>query len=79
MGPATTWPMEVMLMEIGRYVRVRWYPDVDAATKWPEDLGRICTDVELDPKGDLDLIPAMRFFGLENCYVRFSLPSPYAS
>ncbi|RPD57463.1 hypothetical protein L226DRAFT_524978 [Lentinus tigrinus ALCF2SS1-7] len=54
--------------EVG-YVRVRWYPDVEATRKWPDDLGVIICDVELGPKGDLDLTRAMRQFGMENCYV----------
>ncbi|KAI0700979.1 hypothetical protein C8T65DRAFT_656988 [Cerioporus squamosus] len=50
-------------------VRIRWYPDVEATRKWPDDLGVIWVDLQRGPEGELDLTPAIRYFGLENCYV----------
>ncbi|TFK85939.1 hypothetical protein K466DRAFT_653994 [Polyporus arcularius HHB13444] len=51
------------------WVRLRWYPDVEATRKWPDDLGLVWVDLQRGPEGGLDLTPAIRFLGMENCYV----------
>ncbi|OJT13279.1 hypothetical protein TRAPUB_10172 [Trametes pubescens] len=56
------------------YVRVKWYPDVEAPLKWPAGLGDLWADLPTEPDSSLDLRPLKRMWGMENCYVMLAGP-----
>ncbi|KAI0753325.1 hypothetical protein C8Q80DRAFT_1055124, partial [Daedaleopsis nitida] len=50
-------------------VRVKWYPSAEAMRAWPEGFGELWVDLPLEQGGTLDLRPAIRLWGMENCFV----------
>ncbi|KAI0629639.1 hypothetical protein C8Q77DRAFT_1161217 [Trametes polyzona] len=57
-------------------MRVEWFPNEEAANRWPDGLGKLWTDLPLDADDNLDLSPLKRLWGMDNCYVLLPAPGP---